>query len=134
MSTTEEKPAEVQKKLGNEAFAKRDFDKAIEHLYDEDIATNLKLDLNNGTVFHWPVARPQAFIRSLVQVSSALRRAIQMVPSSFDQPWSRVHPPHGHAARRRHRACGLRVQLHDCDGLLQRIHAEPAGTTSPLAM
>ena len=31
MSTTEEKPAEVQKKLGNEAFAKRDFDKAIEH-------------------------------------------------------------------------------------------------------
>jgi hypothetical protein len=68
----------------------KEFARAIEELYDKDLALNLQLNLNDGNTFDWPVARPGALVRSLVCVSPALRRAIDMVPSSFDQPWSIV--------------------------------------------
>jgi hypothetical protein len=69
------------------------FRDAIAELYDNtDVAHNLKLDLKGGKTFDWPIARPAAYLRSLVCVSPALRRAIYKlkVPNSFHQPWSLI--------------------------------------------
>ena len=72
---------------------KRAFDDAIKELYDDtDIAHNLKLDLKGGKTFDWPIARPAAYLRSLVRVSPALRRAIYKLelPNSVHKPWSLI--------------------------------------------
>ena len=63
------------------------FRRATEELYDTDIAATLPLQLRTGRVFDWPIARPQALVRSLVPISRSLRAAIANVPSSYAEPW-----------------------------------------------
>ena len=67
-----------------------DFHTATEKLYDDDIAASIPLQLKQGTVFPWPVARPQALIRSLVKISPSLRCMIAATPSTHDKPWKIV--------------------------------------------
>ena len=74
-------PAEIAEQVGG-INVEGEFRRATEKLYDADMAMILPLKLKDGKDFKWPIARPQALLRSLVPVSRALRCAIAMVPSS----------------------------------------------------
>ena len=79
-------PPEVGEQVGD-INIDGEFRRAIEKLYDADMAKSLPLKLKNGKEFTWCVARPQAVVRSLTQISPALRRAIANVPSSYNTQW-----------------------------------------------
>ena len=68
-----------------------DLEKGEKILFDDDVAREINLPLQDGSHFTWPIASPQGLLRKYSAASPALRRMLSKSPNTADRPWGLVH-------------------------------------------
>ena len=67
-----------------------DLESARDEILD-DVLLTVDLQLNDGAVHKWHIGRPQRVLRKLANGSDALKRVLQRMPSSPDEPLDVLH-------------------------------------------
>jgi len=67
-----------------------DIEAAREEILD-DVLCVVELPLNDGTTYKWHIGRPQRVLQLLARQSDALKRVLQGMPSSPDEPLRVLH-------------------------------------------